>query len=179
MLCCNTMSNFIVVQDMPQHPILLIRSEHLKLRLWDKITLLVKRARRELWWPILLIIKRHKLIFVEFSNGRRLKVGACRHNKGSRLADLEMYLLRFLKFSLIFSDRCALISFNHTIMHGLSRRLRSQVSCIIHLHCYLFRGAFDCFKIVSYNLLAYNNPKRILLLIDDGSRIYHTLVFFP
>ena len=125
MLRCNTMPNFIVVQNMPQHPVLLIRSEHLKLWLWDKITLLIKWARRQLWRPILLIIKCHKLIFIEFSDGRRLKVRACGHDKGSWLPNLEMHLLCFLKFPLIFSHRSGLISFNDTIMHGLSGWLRS------------------------------------------------------
>jgi hypothetical protein len=179
MLSSNTMSIFIIVQDMPQHPILLIRCKHLKLCLRDKITLLVKWAWRDLWWPILLIIKRHKLIFIELSNGRRFKVGARRHNKGSWLANLEMYLLCFLKFPLIFSHRCGLISFNHSIMHGLCRWLRPKVSCIICLHCYLFRGTFHCFDNVSYNLLAYNNPKRTVFLVYYISRIHHTLVLFP
>ena len=121
----NTVPNFIVVQDMPQHPILLIRSEHLKLWLWDKITLLVKWARRQLRRPILLIIKSNKLIFIELSYWRRLKVWTCRHDKGSWLPDLEMHLLCFFKFPFIFSHRSSLISFDHTIMHGLSGWLRS------------------------------------------------------
>lgn len=179
MLRCNTMSIFIIVQDMPQHPILLIRSKHLKLCLWYKITLLVKWTWRDLWWAVLLIIKRHELIFIELSNRRRLKVRARRHNKGYWLPDLEMHLLCLLKFPLIFSHRSGLFSFNHTIMHGLCRWLRPKVPWIICLHCYLFRGTFHCFDIVSNNLLAYNNPKRTVFLVYDISRIHHTLILFP
>jgi hypothetical protein len=36
-----------------------------------------------------------------------------------------MHLLCFFKFPFIFSHRSSLISFDHTIMHGLSGWLRS------------------------------------------------------
>jgi len=170
--CSYTLSIFIVVKNMPQDPILLIRCKHLELRLRNKITLLVKWTRRKMRRCVLFVIICNQFILIKLSDWWGFKVWACRHYKGFRLPNLKMHLLSFLKNFPLFFSISGCLCFKYTIMHSLCRWLWPQVPTIVH-HCYLFGWPLDSLQSISNNLLLPLNDPNFTPILFSAVRINH------